>query len=73
MSIWRRLLFVVSGVMLAFLALDSLFPEMWLWLRFPGGPLFEAVRAASSLVRSILFLSFLFISSVLITLGVEVD
>ena len=71
MSIWKRVLFVVLGIMSAFLALDSLFPEMWLWLRFPGGALFESVRASSSLIRSILFLSFLFIASVLITFGVE--
>jgi len=73
MSIWRRVLFVVFGIMSAFLALDSLFPEIWLWLRFPGGSIFEALRADSTLDRSILFLVFLFISSVLITLGVEVD
>jgi hypothetical protein len=66
-------LFVVSGVISAFLALDCLFPEIWLWLRFPGGSLFEALRAFSLMDRIILFISFLFISSMLITLGVDVD
>jgi hypothetical protein len=73
MSIWTRALYLVLGIMMVFLALNSLFPEMWLWLRLPGVFLFEAVRAASSLVRCILFVGFLFISSVLITLGVESD
>jgi len=72
-SIWRRVFFVVLGVLSTFLALDCLFPEIWLWLNFPGVSLFEAVRADSTLVRSLLFLAFLFIASVLIALGVEVD
>jgi hypothetical protein len=70
-SVLRRVLLVISGVVSAFLALDSLFPEMWLWLKFPGGQLFEAIRTTSILDRSLLFLSLLFISSVLITIGVE--
>jgi hypothetical protein len=69
----RRVPFLISGVMSAFLALDCLFPEMWLWLQFPGGSIFEAIRATSILVRGVLFLSLLFISSMLITLGVEAD
>ena len=69
--IWRRVLFIFSGGMVAFLALNSLFPETWLWIGFPGVFIFEAIRAASILIRSILFIAFLFISSVLITLGAE--
>ena len=72
-SILRRMFLIVLGVVSTFLALDCLFPQIWLWLRLPGGFLFEDLLSRTVLVRSLLFLLFLFFASVLIALGVEND